>query len=192
MYVYYDARGEIKGITPGPTEGLESFQYTTAPLADVEKFLTGQANPFDFQVKIVAGKPGKITKKELKKFNPRSKSQFLTEIEKAPARLADIIVTLDSDNARVVLDVNPNLLSIYNSYDDDEGREELDKVVQSVLSRVYVTEYKNPYNLRSSFSFDIKRLFDEGSLSFDLADLDFSDVSLYTRKVFDNYALKRI
>lgn len=195
MYVYYDPRGEIKGITPSQEASLVDFQYMTMSLKEVEKFLTGQANPFDYQVKLVAGKPTRIVKKEPVKILPRTQNQFLTEINQRPTRKSELIFTLDSGKKVITIDVNPAILSIYNSINDDdiESREELEKVVQDYLSYVYVTEVTNPYNLFHQFTFNVKNLFDDGTADAHLPEnIDVECISLYTKKIFENYSIKYI
>ena len=115
MYLYYDSRGEIKGITPSEEESLKDFRFTTIPLKEVEMFLTGEVNPFDYAMRLVGGKPTKLVKKEVVKIQPRTQSQFLTRIEQKPTGKADIIVVINSSKRSINVSVNPLIMSLYNS-----------------------------------------------------------------------------
>jgi hypothetical protein len=97
MYVYYDTQGNIKSITPAPDKQFnEEFQTATIPLPEVEIFLTGKRNPFDFVVKKVnkgIASEFKIIRKDNNISITRSLDNYLTVIDtdnKAP--VIDIIV----------------------------------------------------------------------------------------------------
>lgn len=193
MYLYFDVRGDIKGITPLPDKSLEQFDYTTIPLTQVEKFLTGQANPFDYQMKIVNKKPVKLIKKEIVTVKARDINYCLTEISTTKNYNASILFKLDCRSSSLTITPSKELISLYNSKDDDdaENREELERLVQGINSTVYITEFKNPYNLYSSFIFNVKELFDNSLINLTLDEnIDYSNTSMYTKKLFENYELK--
>lgn len=194
MYLYYDTRGEIKGISPAPEAALDPFKYTTIPLDRVEKFLTGQANPFDYTVKVIPGKTPTIVKKEPIKAQPRSNNQFLTEITEEKIGATSLKFSINKANHRLRISVAKALLSLYNSYDeeDEDAREELVSVVQNYNSYVYATELKNPFAHICSISFNVKELFDLGEVEIGLPEeVDVENLSLYTKKLFEGYALSR-
>jgi hypothetical protein len=92
MYVYYDNNGNIKTIS-NEVQNLptETYSFAMFPLPEVEAFLMGKKNPFDFNLKTVKRATGteyKIVRKQpIDVSLIRVLDNFLTEVTRMPRRM---------------------------------------------------------------------------------------------------------
>ena len=82
MYLYFDKDGTIKEISPIPNPENSMFSVITIPIKEVEPFLLGKKNTFDYFVREI-NRVGIIAYKITRKAFPsslRSVDNFVTEI----------------------------------------------------------------------------------------------------------------
>ena len=188
MYVYYDDEGNIKAISPTPDMfHRDHFKSATFPLADVDAFLTGMKNPFDYTI-CESRRPGSKSLEIIKKVSTvdltRTLDNYLTKIDMIKGKdipTIRVIINLIDKNIRLHLD--SNFVKMYKDGNDEEF-EDVDAFIKSGLSSMYVTKKNNPYHRLFTILFSPKELFEKGDLYFSYEkSLDFSDISIYTKKL---------
>jgi hypothetical protein len=194
MYVFYDKNGDIKAITPGLDPALSAeFSVATFPLPEVEMFLLGQRNPFDFSIKKIlraGGDKVKIVRKEYEVNLTRTLDNYLTQVEplKDQEPIIRIILNLYENSIKIHIDPLYKDLLTFGSEDEQDDVQAFINSPQSVL---YFTKRNNPYHLLYPVVFSPKELFDKQTLEFDIGnELDLSNSSVYTKKLVNSYGYK--
>lgn len=191
MYVYYDDEGDIKAISPTPDiSHKEHFSSATFPLSEVEMFLTGQRNPFDFTIKEV-NRPGskgfKIARKTFSVNLTRTLDNYLTRLEKSSDEIPTIRVVVSPTEKKISLKLDQLFKDLYKLGNDEE-QDDVAAFINSGLSAIYITAKNNPYHHLHTVIFSPRALFDAGALYFEYDDtLDLSDVSAYTKRIVKSY-----
>lgn len=192
MYAFYDRNGDIKAITPSLDENFAAtHSVATFPLSEVEGFLVGSKNTFDYRIKKVEKLAG-ITYKLVKKYSAisytRSLDSYLTKIE--PAKITDNTITIVNDVVNKVISVHlaKEFKEMYENGTEEE-QEDVSDFLNKGPSTMYVTKKNNPYHRMFSFTFTPKMLFDAEKLYFNYKD-NYNDVSIYTKKLISGYGYK--
>lgn len=190
MYVYFDKRGDIKAITPNVDDSLASHEFTTFPLAMVEMFLTGQKNPFDFQVQkktSITGDKFKLIKKLADIAYTRTLDSYLTKIP--PSKPVDII-TIVNDTIRksVNLYIAKEFKELLENGTEDQ-QESIHDFMQSAPANIYITDKNNPYKMYHNITFSPAALFEKGSLHFP-QEVSYNNTSAYAKKIITGYGFK--
>lgn len=191
MYVYYDDDGDIKAISPTPDiSHREYFSSATFPLSEVESFLTGMKNPFDYTIKEVrrsGSKSYKIARKASTINLTRTLDNYLTRVDKIGDDVPTIRITVNLIDKNVRLHLDKHFVNMYKIGTEEE-QEDVESFIRSGLSTMYVTKRNDPYHRLFTIVFSPKELFEKGDLYFPYDEtLDFSDVSVYTKKIVKNY-----
>lgn len=191
MYVYYDANGDIKAITPMPDTFLANeFSLAMFPVSDVEIFLSGKRNPFDFtisKVKKITGETFKILKKQTEVFLTRTLDNYLTKVE--PFSESDTILKIitDSPARKIILKLDRAYKELYKT-GTEEQQDDIGSFISHSASTLYFTKFNDPYYLYHSISFTPKELFEKDEVVFEYSeDIDLSDSSVYTKKILNSY-----
>jgi len=193
MYVYFDHNGDIKTITPDPATISGNYSVANFPLTEVEGFLTGKKNPFDYYVKVLksfATQSYKITKKhELKVNLVRTLDNFLTEVRTLP-RSADALVLIENsvDGKKIKISLNPVVKVLFEEGTDDM-QEKISSFINNPPTSLFFTGRHDPYSLLHTLTFSPKELFEKGELFWDYT-VDLSTSSVYTKKIFDGYSYR--
>lgn len=191
MYVYFDKNGDIKAISPSETlQYSKDYEHTMLPLEEVEAFILGKKNSFEYAIKKINRISGS-TYKLTKKFNSinfvRTLDNYLTRI---PNKISDesiIRIVIENAKKKAIITLNENFKQMYE-YGTEEEKEEIDKFNSYGISWIYLTEENNPYKLITAIDFSPKELFDKGKLYFDIKDgLDLKNSSAYTKRLVSNY-----
>ncbi len=191
MYVYFDKSGEIKSISPDPNPAFEdSYNVVTVPLKDVESFMLGKKNPFDYFVKSVirlGTTSCKITRKQaLETSYLRSVDSFLTELPAFDrSSEANILIENFVNNKKLKISLNPVIKGLLEDGTDIEI-EKLTTLIDTPLIYLFFTRKKDPYFLIKTISISPKDLFDKLIIHLDYTD-DLSNVSVFTKKIIDGY-----
>ena len=191
MYVYYDDDGDIKAISPVPDiSHKEYFNSATFPLPDVEMFLTGQRNPFDFTIKEI-NRPGskgyKIARKSFAINLTRTLDNYLTKLETPREEIPAIRVKLNPIEKKIGLELDQVFKDLYKLGNDEE-QADVTSFINSGLSTIYFTAKNNPYHHLHSVVFSPRALFDAGALYFEYDNaLDLSNASAYTKRIVKSY-----
>lgn len=194
MYVFYDKNGDIKAITPNldPALSLE-FSVATFPLTEVEMFLVGQRNPFDFSIKKITRAGGdkvKIVRKEYEVNLTRTLDNYLTQVDmlRDQEPIIRIVLNLYENSIKLHLDPLYKDLLAFGSEDEQDDVQSFINFPQSVL---YFTKKNNPYHLLYSISFKPRELFENQTLEYDFGnEVDLSNSSVYTKKLVNSYGYK--
>lgn len=192
MYVYYDDDGDIKAISPMPDIAhKEYFQSATFPLAEVEMFLTGQKNPFDYTVKEVqrsGSKTVKIIRKVTTVNLTRTLDNYLTKVPPIRNDIPTINVNINLIDKNVSLRLDSHFIGYKNG--TEEEQDDAEAFIKQGLSSLYVTKKNDPYHHLFTVIFSPRELFEKERLYFDYDEtLDLSDVSVYTKKIVKSYGL---
>ncbi|HEY6435521.1 MAG TPA: hypothetical protein VIY47_02950 [Ignavibacteriaceae bacterium] len=192
MYVYFDKAGNIKTIS-NELQTLPDDQYsvTMFPLSEVESFLLGKKNPYDFYIKVTKRATGteyKIVRKEPITANyVRTLDAFLTEIRKMPrSRDANLLITNFTTEKKIVLDLSSVLAVLLEEGTDDE-QDAITSFINTPQSSIFFTVKGDPFFLLHIVTFVPRELFSEGTLHFEY-DKDLSETSLFTKKIVDKYS----
>lgn len=194
MNVYYDNVGDIKAITPSEDPGLSAeYLFAPIPIAEVELFLLGQRNPYDFYVsktKANGVEKFKITKKETKVDLTRSLDNFLTKVSDKEVANSILRIIAMPNKKTIRLQVDPEFVKLLTSGDDDE-RSEVEKFIQQGNSILYFTRYNNPFHHLYSLHFNPRILFQSGELLVSYNEkIDLFNSSVYTKKLLKSYTYK--
>lgn len=191
MYVYHDKNGDIKAITPILEENMSNFfNVATFPIQDVELFLTGKRNTFDYYIKsnIRINKTIYTINKKLKDISlTRTLDNYLTKIDTDNSSSIITIVN-DIQKKLVSIEISSDFKDLYYS-GDDEQKEYISEFLNIGQTSIYITEKNNPYNLRFTISFSPKNLFDNNIIYFPYKD-NYENSSAYTKKVVSKYKYK--
>lgn len=192
MYVYFDDDGEIKAISPMPDVAHKDyFRSATFPLSEVEGFLTAQKNPFDYNIKEIL-RSGSRSYKIIKKVTvinlTRTLDNYLTKIDILKNDIPTINVNINLVDKNVSVRLDPHFIGYANG--TEEEQEDAEAFNKQGLSTLYVTKKNDPYHHLFTIVFNPKELFQKERLYFDYDEtLDFSDVSIYTKKIVKSYGL---
>lgn len=191
MYVYYDKHGDIKAISPSDIEQYtKSYEYILLPLPEVEPFLLGQKNTFDYiikKIKKLSGYSPSLTKKFIPIDLIRTLDTYLTEIPEKCDGETIVRINADVSKRKLIITMNELFKEMYN-FGTDEEKEIVDNFVEIDSSILYITEKRNPYSLLTTITFIPKELFDKGKLYFDIPNnIDLQNSSAYTKRLVSNY-----
>lgn len=192
MCVYFDLLGEIKSISPTPNPALSgSHSIINVPLHDVEDFLIGIKNPFDYCIKLTnrtGAKSYKIVRKEKLDVNClRSADSFLTEIPTlAKSSEPNILIENSVDTKKLTISINSAIRDLLTDGTDDE-MEKIISLINTPFMHLFFTRKNDPYYLLKSVTISPKDLFDKGTLHLDYTE-DLVNVSLFTKKLVDRYS----
>jgi len=194
MYVFYDKNGDIKAITPSLDSALAAENsVATFPLPEVEMFLLGQRNPFDFSIKTIqraGGNKVKIVRKEYEVNLTRTLDHYLTQVDTIRAQEPIIRIILNLYENSIKLHIDPLYRDLLKFGTEDE-QDDVQSFINHPQSVLYFTEKNNPYNLLYSITFQPKVLFNDQVLEFDFGnELDLSNSSVYTKKIVTSYGYK--
>ncbi len=191
MYVYYDDMGDIKAISPTPDIAYHnSFNTSTFPLADVDIFLNGLKNPFDYTIKssVQSGNTShKIVKKQISVNLTRTLDNYLTKVDESG--LGDPIIRILSNprSNEILLRVSSHFKNMLKNGTIDE-QEDVEQFLNCGESILYITEKNNPYAHIHTVNFNPRDLFHAEKLYFKCNEhLDISHSSVYTKKIAKTY-----
>lgn len=192
MYVYFDAAGDIKAITPTADLGIgKDYEHTMLPLSEVEAFLIGKKSTFDYVIKGVkklSGKTYKLTKKFSNVNLSRSLDSYLTKISSSSDIEPAIRIYATIKWNRITLQINPSYKELYDIGLDEE-KEKIDEFLSSGVSHIYITEKGNPYNLFYTVSFLPKDLYEKEKIDIKLPDeIDLRNSGAYTKRLVSSYS----
>ena len=191
MYVYYDLGGDIKAITPGIDSTFSNFFFATFPIKEVEDFLLGKRNPYDYVVKKIEraiGTTVKIIKKELKVNYVRTLDNYLTKIDDMKINGFDKVIIGISNNTTyqsISVQINRDFKRLLTDGTDEE-QEDVENFLKQGTSWLHFTKKNNPYHLLYSLPFYPKDVFEKNKAFFKY-DVDLSNSSIYTKKIVNSY-----
>jgi len=194
MYLYYDKNGDIKAVTPTADQGLANeFNTAMFPLSDVEPFLLGQKNPFDFtikKVKRIGGESFRIIKKETHINVTRTLDNYLTKVSEDTNEIPILKIVADQEAHSIALSLDPAYKELLKNGIDEE-QEDVEAFMNHGISMLYFTRRNDPYTLLFTLPFVPKALFDEARVYFPFPTyIDFSYSSVYTRKILSSYGYR--
>jgi len=191
MYVYFDAQGNIKAISPD-ADSLSASLYGSAmfPLADVESFLTAKKNTFDFYVKSMETfnkvEYKILRKKQIEISKVRAADTYLTEITSTRVQ-KDTIILIENfiSLKQLKITITPELRTLKEE-GSVEAQESIVNFINTPAATLFFTKKQDPYFLIHSFLFSPKTLFDEGSLTIDY-EKNLKNLSVFTRRIINRY-----
>jgi len=193
MYVYFDANGDIKAITPNLDEYFASTcSFATFPVDEVTGFLTAQKNPYDYLIKTIK-KAGNVTyriaRKESKINYTRTLDNYLTKVEMAGKDEESIVLITNNPKDRVIG------IQIHKAFKNFliDGTEEEQAEAETFFNRqsitLYFTKKNDPYHWLQTITFSPRNAYDNPKLYFNY-ETDLSDASVYTKKIVNSYAYR--
>ena len=190
MYVYFDKNGDIKAISPHEDLNfVKDYSYAMMPISEVEPFLVGKLNPFDYLVKKnnkLTGPVYIISNKVSTVRLTRSLDSYLTKISDSEDRPA-IRVVVDIKRHKISLKLSDGFRDLYENGTVEE-QEDIASFIDSDISTICITGRNNPYKLLHSFTFLPKELFDRNALHFDYPEtIDLRNSSAYTKRLVNSY-----
>jgi hypothetical protein len=191
MYVYFDADGNIKAISPD-TDAVSASLYSLAmfPLTDVESFLTAKKNTFDFYVKSIETfnkvEYKILRKKQIEISKIRAVDTYLTEITSNRLQ-KDTIILIENfiSLKQLKITITPELRTLKEE-GSVEAQESIVNFINTPTATLFFTKKQDPYFLIHSFLFSPKALFDEGTLIIDY-EKDLKNLSVFTRRIINRY-----
>lgn len=191
MYVYYDNNGDIKAITPTPDVSLANeFSLAMFPVADVEIFLSGKRNPFDFtisKIKKITGETFKLVKKQTEVFLTRTLDNYLTKVEPFNESETILKIITDSPERKIILKLDSAYKELYKT-GSEEQQEDIDSFINHGASSLYFTKLNDPYYLYHTVSFVPREVFERDEVVFEYHEgIDLSNSSVYTKKILNSY-----
>lgn len=189
MYVFFDPKGDIKAITPNPDSVFDGFNSANFPLSEVEDFLLGIKNPFNYQVKKVANIDGfdyKLEKKVSNIIITRSLDTYLTPVSVAgPGTKPALLITTDLIKNKIYLDLDLN----HEELIDEQDHKSV--FAGNTPINLYFTKKNNPYHLLYTLSFVPSLIQEEihSTFSYD-PKIDLSNSSVYTKKLISSYGYR--
>lgn len=189
MYVFYDESGDIKAIAPSRND----FQDKTCSVAvfslnDVEAFLKGKKNTFDYEVKKVRSFTGEkfiLNRKVVEVNYTRTLDNYLTEIGPAEPGVTIISIINKKKSKVVSIELAADFRSLYAN-GSGEDKDIIEEILKISKTAVHLTAKHNPYHLLLSIPFSPKDLFEKGRLHFNYEN-DIEDASAYTKKIISGY-----
>ena len=194
MYVFYDKNGDIKAITPHLDEGFSAiYSSITLPLSDLEIFLLGEKNTFDYYIKTtekITGTTYKLTKKQTKVSYTRTLDSYLTKIDKYDSAKDILLITNNVPERFVSIEINRVFKELYLADSATEDHTEtVSNFFNNGLSTLYLTKRNNPYHLLFTFSFTPRDFLSTNRLYFNY-DGAYNNASIYTKKLISGYGYK--
>ena len=190
MYVYFDGSGEIKSISPDPSAAISAtYRAIMVPVSDVEGFLLGKKNPFNYFIKGIE-RLGTTTYTITRKEPPnafRNVDNFLTEIGSV-ARSDDANILIENYINDKVLKISINTVIkdlLVEGTDAEINR--LSILLDAPAIYLFFTKKKDPYYLIDTVSVSPKAIFDTDILHIDYT-ANLSNVSVFTKKLLNGYA----
>lgn len=194
MYVFYDEDGEIKAIAPSRNDFHdESCSIAMFPLSDVEPFIQGKKNTFNYIVKKIKNFTGErfiLTQKVIEVNYVRTLDNYLTEIGNIEPDTTIISIINDKKFKVVKIELASDFRSLYTSGSETD-RDIINEIIESGRTAIHLTEKHNPYYLLFSMSFSPKELFEKGRLSFKYTGI-VKNASAYTKKIVSGYGYKEV
>jgi hypothetical protein len=191
MYVYYDKHGDIKAITPQDDGAFsKDYNHILLPLAEVEPFIMGKKNSFEYMIKKsqkITGETMQLVKKYSNVNLTRSMDNYLTKVSTVANSEPVVKIILNSLQKKINVILNPSYKDMYDNGTEDE-RDKIDDFVNAGLTSIHITEKNNPYNLYLTISFLPKELFEKLKIDFNYDEnLDLSSSSAYTKRLVASY-----
>lgn len=192
MYLSFDSNGDIKSISPDNVIKSDNFTTITIPLSEVEGFIKGIKNPFDYYVKVtkrISGVDYKLTRKQQLSLNSlRSLDSYLTEITKIDNKNDSLIVIENLlYNKEIEISAGPLLQSIQDCPETDDETKILDIIKSQLSISLFFTKNKDPYHLLHTMVFSPGMLLNKDTVRIKYK-TDLSTASCYTRKLIDGYS----
>ena len=186
MYVYFDTLGDIKSISPDANQSmLALYTVTTVPLPDVEGFLTGKKNPFNYFVKSV-NRLGtlsyKIVRKEVAEVsNLRNIDTFLTEVA-IYSRTTEPTILIENftDSKKLRISINPAIKCLREDGTDSEI-EQLTTVFNTPSIYLFFTKRSDPYYLVDTITISPRELFEKDNVYIKYT-TELKNTSVFTKK----------
>ena len=194
MYVYFDSNNDIKAITPMPDVTLAAgFNSATFPLSDVEMFMTGQKNPFDFtvkKIKRIGGESYVLAKKETHINITRTLDNYLMKISECIEDIPILKIMVDESAKHVTMYLDQSYKDIYK-FGVDEERQDVENFINCNDITLYFTRKNDPYYLLHTVIVSPRELFEADKMSIPYPEyIDLSNSSVYTRKVLSSYGYR--
>ena len=188
MHVFYDKDGDIKGMSPSQND-YDNPDWSSAmfPLEEVESFLLGKKNSFNYKIKKIknlAGEKFVISEKVTNPIYTRSVDNYLKEIEAPEAHVTVITITNQKTDKMFVVEFSKEFKLLC---------EDNTEIIQDILSKgmvyIYITKKHNPYHLLFKINLSPKELLEKDFLTFEY-DGVIEDASAYTKKILGNYGYR--
>lgn len=191
MYVYYDANGDIKAITPISDVSLSNeFSCAMFPISEVEVFLSGKRNPFNFtvsKIKKITGETYKLVKKQTDVFLTRTLDNYLTKVGLFNESETILKIIINSSERKIILMLDNAYKELYKT-GSEEQQEDIDSFINHNTSELYFTKRNDPYYLYHTISFVPKEIFEKDEVVFEYHNgIDLSNSSVYTKKILSSY-----
>jgi hypothetical protein len=192
MYVYYDKHGNIKAITPSEdSQCSKEFSFVMIPLKDVEDFITGKKNTFEYYIKTIkqpGGQTQQLAKKVATVSVARSLDSYLTKISTDTDFVPAVRVISNVRNNSVTLALSSVFRDMYDNGTDDEI-DQITEFMNLPNSSIYITKKNDPYSLIAVVDFVPADLFDKPEVKVAmLPKVDLRNSSAYTKRLVDSYS----
>lgn len=193
MYVYFDANGDIKTISPDPIIVSKNYSAATFLLSEVEDFLVGKKNPFDYYIKSskeITGNTYKITRKQVLEVSYiRTLDNFLTEVG-TMKKSADAFILIENFTKEKKIKISLNsIVNMLLNEGEDKDQDAITAFINNSSSFLFFTKKNDPYFLLHTLIFSPRELFEKNKLVWDYTD-DLSSSSVYTKKLLDGYSYR--
>lgn len=191
MYVYFDKNGDIKAITPTETEMYSrEFRHIMLPLEQIEDFITGKKNTFDYIIKTlrkVTGDTFKLTKKFANVNITRSLDTYLTKVNTHTSTEPVVKIISHISHKSITVELNKSFKEMYAEGTEEEV-EKIEEFINSGMSTIYITEMNNPYNFYAKIDFVPRDLFEKLTISVAVPEnIDLRKSSAYTKRLVESY-----
>lgn len=191
-YVFYDKNGNIK-IIASSLDDVKNDEYSAIklPLSEVEPFLQGKKNSFDYVIRKVKSSGNEkfvLIKRVSNVIYTRTLDNYLTEISNKKNNTTAITIVNQPRRNSFLVEFTSVFRSMLDS-DIEEERDIIDNILRTPKTSIYITKKHNPYYLLMTITFSPKELFTTGKMYFKYEG-KIENTSAYTKRIVDEYYYK--
>lgn len=187
MFVHFDDTGEMLSIGPQFNNDFEQHRYAVFPLEEVMPFLSGDRSMHYYAIKRLEGNKHKIVEKKQEIDNIRVIDRFLTEV-KHDTKNPDLLIVHNVSTSNITVSIDPEIRKHILKTNDTINTSNV--TVNGVpFIHLYFTVKGDPSFLVYTIDIPTNALLNEESFvyNYDPKDVNITDCSLYTKKIFDRY-----
>ena len=185
MYVFYDKDGEIKGMAPSQNDFSDpNWSSAMFPLEEVELFILGKKNSFNYRVKKIknlAGEKFILSEKLIHVTYTRTLDYYLKEVEAPESHVTTITVTNQKTDKIFIIEFSQEFKLLC-----EDNKKVLEYILSEDVISIYITKKHNPYHLLYKINFSPIELLEKGSLTFNYEDV-IENASAYSKKAGCGY-----
>ena len=190
MYVFYDKDGEIKGMAPSQNDFSDpNWSSAMFPLEEVELFILGKKNSFNYRVKKIknlAGEKFILSEKLIHVTYTRTLDYYLKEVEAPESHVTTITVTNQKTDKIFIIEFSQEFKLLC-----EDNKKVLEYILSEDVISIYITKKHNPYHFLFKIIFLPGELFRQDRLYFNYKGT-IENSSAYTKRIISGYGYREV